>query len=119
MRFHSSFRCNDHGSSAVVDAGSVSCSDRARIAERGLEFGELLERGVGAGVLVFIDLYRTRLAARYLDRDDLPGEISRGNCLAGALLRTQRKSILVGAADLKFLGHVLAGFRHGIDAVLL
>ena len=39
--------------------------------------------------------------------------------LAGALLRAQRKGVLVGARHLVFLGDVLAGLRHRIDAVLL
>src|SRR5204862_1878857 len=36
----------------------------------------------------------------------------------GALLRAQREGVLVGARDLVVLGHVLAGLRHGVDAVL-
>src|SRR6478672_9992660 len=37
---------------------------------------------------------------------------------ACALLRADRHRILVGARHLEFLGDVLAGFRHRIDAVL-
>jgi len=68
-------------------------------------------------VLVLLDGHRPALA-RDLDRDDLFGEISRRHRLAGALLRAQRERVLVRARDLVFLGHVLAGLRHGVDAVL-
>ena len=50
--------------------------------------------------------------------DDLLGEIARRHRLAGALLRAQREGVLVGARDLVLLGHVLAGLRHRVDAVL-
>ncbi len=53
-----------------------------------------------------------------LDRDDLFGEIARRCRLGRALLRAQREGVLVGARDLILLGHVLAGLRHGVDAVL-
>jgi hypothetical protein len=37
---------------------------------------------------------------------------------ARALLRADRHRVLVGARHLEFLGDVLAGLRHRIDAVL-
>ncbi len=36
----------------------------------------------------------------------------------GALLAAQSKSVLIGAGNMKFLGHNFAGFGHGIGAVL-
>ena len=69
-------------------------------------------------MLVLLDLDRPALAAGNFDRDDLLGEIARRHRLARALLRAHRKSILVGARDLIFLGDVLAGLGHGVDAVL-
>ena len=50
--------------------------------------------------------------------DDLLGEIAGGDGLGGALLRAQRKGVLIGAGDLEFLGDVLGGLGHGVDAVL-
>ena len=38
--------------------------------------------------------------------------------LGGALLRAQRKRVLILARHLEFLGDVLAGLGHGVDAVL-
>src|SRR5262245_66259358 len=70
-------------------------------------------------MLVLVDFYRTCLSTWHLHCDDFFGKIARGNRLSGTLLRAQRKRILVGACDLKFFRNVLAGFRHGIDAVLL
>src|SRR5262249_61293435 len=70
-------------------------------------------------MLVLVDLDRPGLASRHLNRDDFLGEIARRDGLAGTLLRSQRKGILVGARDLEFLGDVLASLRHGIDAILL
>src|SRR5512141_547839 len=70
-------------------------------------------------MLVLVDFHRLALATSNLDRNDFPGEIARSNGLAGALLRPDGESVLVGTADLEFLGDVLAGLRHGIDAVLL
>src|SRR5690606_35157812 len=36
----------------------------------------------------------------------------------GALLTAQRKAVLILAAHMELLGHVLAGLRHGVHAVL-
>src|ERR1043166_4732412 len=69
-------------------------------------------------MLVLVDYDWSGLAARRLDRDDLLGEISARDRLAGALLGAPREGVLIGAGDLKLLGHVLAGLRHGVDAVL-
>ena len=84
-----------------------------------LELGQRLERGVGARMLVRVD--PTGLP---LPSGTSTGAISsakRPVCLrrGGALLRAQREGILVRARDLEFLGDVLAGLRHRIDAVLL
>ena len=109
-------RRQDHGRRPVVDSRGVAGGDRAAVANDGFELAESFERGVRPRVLVLLDRDGPALA-RDLDRDDLFGEIARRHRLAGALLRAQRKSVLGGARDLVFLGHVLAGLRHGIDAV--
>src|SRR5580704_6845466 len=106
------------GGSAVVDAGRIAGGDGAGIAHDGFELLQVFQRRVRPRMLVFIDDDGPRLAAWRLDRDDLLGEIAGGDGVGGALLRTQRKCILVLARDLEFLGDVLAGLGHGIDAVL-
>ena len=62
---------------------------------------------------------RPGLAARHDHRLDLLGEEARGLRLRGALLRAERKRVLVLARDLVILGDVLGRLRHGVDAVLL
>ena len=88
------------------------------IAERRLQLGKALQSRIGARMLVAIDDGRRPLAARYLDGDDLLGEIA-------ALLRRLRphlaapgEGVLVRPRDLELLGDVLRRLRHGIDAVL-
>ena len=69
-------------------------------------------------MLVLVHSDGTGFAAGRRDRHDLFGEIAHGCGLASALLRTQRECVLVGPRHLEFLGDVLAGLGHGIDAVL-
>ena len=107
----------DHRRGAVVDAGGVAGGDGAGVADDRLELGEIVERRIGARMLVLVDHDRAGLAARRFDRDDLLGEIAGGGGARGALLRAQRERILVLARHLIFLGDVLAGLGHRIDAV--
>jgi hypothetical protein len=69
-------------------------------------------------MLVLVDGHRAGFAARRRNRNDLFGEIAGRRGFAGALLRAEREGVLIRARDLEFLGDVLAGFRHRIDAVL-
>ncbi len=69
-------------------------------------------------MLVLVDADRAGLAAGHRHRRDLLGEITRGDGRTGALLRADRERILIGARNLEFLGDVLAGLRHRVDAVL-
>ena len=55
VRLHRRFRGDDHGGGAVVDAGGVAGGHRAVVAERRLQLGELLERGVRPRMLVLVD----------------------------------------------------------------
>ena len=118
MRLGGVLAGEDDRRGAIVDAGRVAGSDGAGIAHDGFEFLQGFERGVGTRVLVFGEHDRTGFAAGRFDRHDLFGEVAGGGGLAGALLRAQRKVILIGAGDLEFFGDVLAGLRHRIDAVL-
>ena len=110
---------DDQGSSAVVHTGGIASGDcAALLAERRPEFGEGLQRGVAARVLVAIDR-NSALAAGDLHRGDLAGEeaaVLRG---LGAHLRAVGEGVLVGAGDLEVLGDVLRGLGHGVDAVLV
>ena len=69
-------------------------------------------------MLVLVDDDGPSLAARHRHRRDFLGEIAGRDRSACALLRADRHRILVGARHLEFLGDVLAGLRHRIDAVL-
>ena len=70
-------------------------------------------------MLIGVDLDGLALAAGNFDRDDFLGEVTGGDRLAGALLRADGKGVLIGARYLEIRRHVLAGLRHGVDAVLL
>ena len=111
------FRRKDDGGRAVINSGGVAGGDRAALAHNGLELAEPFERRIRARVFVLRNGHRTTLG-RDLDRDDLVGEIARRQRLGGALLRAQREAVLISARDLVFLGHVLSGLGHGVDAVL-
>src|SRR6202051_4767474 len=69
-------------------------------------------------MFVLVDVDGSGLAAGYRYRRNLLGEIARRDRLPGTLLRADRKRVLIGARDLEFLGDVLAGLGHGVDAVL-
>ncbi len=58
------------------------------------------------------------LAARDRHRDDLAGKPAARLRGRGALLRAQRKGILVGACNAEVGGDVLRGFGHRVDAEL-
>ena len=109
--------CHDQGSGAVVDAGRVAGRDRAPLAKRRRQLGELLEGRAGPRVLVALDHDRLALALRDAYGRDLlrqPAALDRGG---GARLRAGGEGVLVRAADGKLLGDVLAGLGHRIDAV--
>ena len=110
---------DDQGRRAVIDAGGIAGRHRAVLAERRRQLRQLLQRGVGAGMLVLVDDDRIALALRDRDRHDLLGEPSVGLRRRRLLLRAQGEGVLVLARDVEVRGHVLAGLRHGIDAVLL
>ena len=107
---------DEQGGGAVVDARGIAGGDGARIAERGLQLGELFEGRLGTGVFVLAD---DRVALATLDGDggDLAGEEAGGLGSAGLVLATEREAVLGVAGDLELLRDVLAGLRHGIGAV--
>ena len=78
--------------------------------ERGLQRGELLERRLGARVLVVLELGH---------RHELVGEAARLVRLGPAPLRAQRERVLVLARDAPPLGHVLARLPHRLARVAL
>ena len=118
VRLRGIFRGKNDGGGAVVDAGCIAGRDGAGIAHDRFELLQIVERSVGPRMLVLVDGDRPRFAAWRRDRHDLFGEIAGGDSLAGALLRAQREGVLIGARDLEFLGDVLAGLGHRVDAVL-
>src|SRR5216683_2684888 len=69
-------------------------------------------------IFVLVHANGSGLAAGHRHRGDLLGEIARRDGLSGALLRADRERVLIGARYLEFLGDVLAGLGHRIDAVL-
>jgi hypothetical protein len=95
---------------AVVDPARVAGRDRAALPECGLQRRELLRCGVGARVLVVLEV---------AGRDELVGEPPRLVRLSPALLRAQRESVLVLAAHAPSLGDVLARLAHRGARVLL
>ena len=116
--FTAASRGEQHRGRAVIDAGSVAGGHRTGIAHDRLQLGQSLERGFGARMFVLVDRGRAGLAAGNRDRRDLLGKITGSDGLAGALLRADRERVLVRPRDLEFLGDVLAGLGHGVDAVL-
>jgi len=102
----------DDGGGAIVDAGCIASGDSARIAHNRPELGQILQRCVGSRMLVFVDFGWPGFAARHFDGDDFLGEVAVRRRFAGALLRAQRKRILILARDLKLFGDILAGLRH-------
>ncbi|MFK4520055.1 hypothetical protein ABIF20_007420 [Bradyrhizobium japonicum] len=118
MLLHGSFRGQDDRGRAVIDAGGVAGGHGAGIAHDRLQFCQTFERRLRAWMLVLVDRNRAGLAAGNGDRRDFLGEITRRDRRARALLRADGEGVLVGARDLEFLGDVLAGLRHGVDAIL-
>ena len=88
---------------AVVDARRVAGRDRAALAERRLQRGELLERRVGTRMLV---------ARHVADRDELVVEAARLVGGRPAPLRLERERVLILARDAPALGDVLARLAH-------
>src|SRR6516225_10495577 len=96
------FAGEDHRRRAVVDAGGVAGGDGAGIAHDRLELGEIVEGCIGTRMLVLVDHDWATLAARRFDRNDLLGKIAGGGGATRALLRAQRKRVLVLARYLIF-----------------
>lgn len=61
---------------------------------------------------------RVTFALRNCDQLDFSRETFIGRCLISDGLRAERKSILIGAADFRLFGDILACLSHGIDTVL-
>src|SRR5262245_45161750 len=106
---------------AVVEPRGVAGGDRAHALgrERRAQLRELLERGVGARVLVEREL---QLGAGLLvdagdDRRELLGRATARDRLRGALLRGVREAILILARDAAALGDALGGLAHRDRAV--
>src|SRR3546814_3665903 len=83
-------------------------SDRVAFAHHRLQAGESFERGVGAVAFVAVgddvlvaDLLGLLVDDRHrrLAGDDLVGELARGLCRGGALLRLERIFVLIFAGD--------------------
>src|SRR5581483_5853524 len=95
-------RRDDESRGAVVQPRGVAGRHAAARAERGLERPELLERRLGARMLVARDV---------ADGDDLVAEVRR----RPALLRAERERVLILARDVPLLGDVLAGLAHRLE----
>ena len=74
-------------------------------------------RLVRRGCSSLVDDDRIALALGDFDRDDLGGEAAAGLRRGGLLLAALGEGVLVLAADLKFLGHILGGRGHGVVAI--
>src|SRR6185437_12826079 len=96
-------RRDDDRCGAVVDPRRVPGGDGASLAERRLQRGELLERGVRTGMFVASDV---------ADGDDLVVEAARFSRLRPPPVRLQREGVLLLARDAVALGDVLAGLAH-------
>ena len=107
------FGGHDEGGAGVVDAGSVTGGDGAVFLEGGLQFGQTLESGLGAGVLVGVeDLRDHPCCCGIIHRDDLGLELAGCDGFAGFLLAVVADLVLDFAGDAVFLGHVLGGDAH-------
>ena len=104
---------------AVVDAGRVARRDRAAVAERRRQAGQLFDRRTGARMLVFLQDDRIGTALRHADRHDLGRQIAVFLGGDGPRLAARGESVLVLARHLEFLGDILGGLGHRIGAVLL
>ena len=104
-RAFSSEAIDDRGR-AVVQPGRVAGGDGAALPERGLQRRELLERRLGARMLVARDV---------ADGDELVVEAAGVGGGRPALLRAQRERVLILARDAPALGDVLAGLAHRLE----
>ena len=97
--------------STVIDARGIAGGDAAGLAEGRPQPGESLKRRLGAGILVLVDGH---LALARLDRHrkDLIGEAARCARCRRLRLRGKGEGILLRAADLEALGHVLGRDAH-------
>src|ERR1019366_1479858 len=103
----------DQGDRTVVDAGSVTRSHGAVGLHHGLQFGERLDGRVWTRMLISVKLLGIALLLRDHHRYDLRAKETSRMRLRPALLRAIRESVLIGAIDVKFLGHIFGGFGHG------
>ena len=111
-------RSDDQRLRPVVDAGRVARGHRPARPHDRLQFGEPFRGRVMPGMFVLSDRDRPGLATRHLDCDHPRRQRATHLCRLRPRLRAKGEGVLVGAAHLEFLGDVLAGLRHRIDAVL-
>ena len=85
------FAGENHRSGAVTKRAGVSCRDRSAFGEGGLQRRELLLRGVPSGTVI-----RRHCGSIVKgDVNEVPGEVSAGLRLDGALVAPQRKRVHV------------------------
>src|SRR6185503_20658213 len=98
---------------AVIHTRGIPGGDRSIRPEWRGELGQLLERRVGARMLVAGDRNRLALSLRNFDRDQLRFEEPALVRRRRALLTAQRELVLVLAADREVRRDVLTGLGHG------
>ena len=114
LRLDRLVRRHDQRRRAVVDSGRVAGCHAAVGAHDAPQFGERLERRLGAGMLVPGDAADCALAVPDLDGEDFGVERSLRLGRRGAGLRAQREGVLILARDLIVVGDVLGGLGHRI-----
>ena len=110
---------HQHGrGSAVVDSGGVACRYHTTLEEIA-QASQRCQVSLRPGVFVSIDRQGCLLATLgHVYGNDFileDARLMRGDPTG---LRARRKSILIRAADVVVLGHVIRRLGHGIDAIL-
>ncbi len=100
---HSVLRCKKHCAGAIVDAGSIACSDRAIRSDDWLESGQTFQRGIGTRVFVLRYDGARGFARCDRNRNDLLCKIAVLECSRSALLTTIGERVLVLARNLRIL----------------
>jgi hypothetical protein len=111
------FGSDEHGASAVIEAGGISGGDGAALAKRGRELGEFFERGVRTKMLVVFHHGYGTLWAGNVDGRDFFSEHAGFLRGGGFHLGAQREAILRGAVDFVLFGDILSGFAERVSAV--